>query len=46
MQAVFPAEVLDQVAMVILARRPRRLSSETGRSLGAKTAYNVTSQTK
>src|SRR5262249_43847301 len=44
MRAVFPPEALEQVAGGIKARRRRTLSPETGRKLGAKTAYRATSR--
>jgi hypothetical protein len=43
MRAVFPLEALEQVAVVIRAKRRRQLSSDTARRLGAETAYRATS---
>ncbi len=43
MRAVLPLEALEQVAMVIGARRRRHLSSDAARRLGTKTAYRATS---
>lgn len=43
MRAIFPPEALEQVALVIKARRKRTLSPEAARKLGAGTAYRVTS---
>ena len=43
MRAVFPLEALEQVAAVIRAKYRRRLSSDTARRLGARTAYRATS---
>ena len=42
MRALFPPEVLPQVAKVIQARRRRTLSPEAARKLGANTAYSAT----
>lgn len=39
MRALFPPEALDQVAVVIRARRRRTLAPEAARRLGARTAY-------
>ena len=46
MRAVFPPEVLEQVAWVIKARCRRTLAPEDARRLGMKTAYRVTSQAR
>lgn len=43
MRVVFPPEALERVGAVVRAKRRRRLSSETARRLGAKTAYRATS---
>jgi hypothetical protein len=43
MRAVFPPEALEQVAVVVRARRRRQLSSDAARKLGSKTAYRSTS---
>lgn len=43
MRAVFPPEAVEQVAVVIKARRRRTLSPEAARKLGAETAYRATS---
>ena len=40
MRAVFPPEVLAQVAHVIGARRKRTLSADQARRIGARTALN------
>ena len=45
MRAVFPPEVLEQVAGVVKARRRCSLAPEEARRLSMKTAYRVTSQT-
>ncbi len=43
MRALFPPEALEQVAVVIRARRRRQLASDTARKLGSATAYKCTS---
>jgi len=43
MRAVFPPEVVEQVAAAIQAKRRRQLSPDAARRLGAKTAYKATS---
>jgi hypothetical protein len=43
MRAVFPPEAVEEVAVVIKARRRRQLSSGAARRLGEKTAYRATS---